>query len=67
MLPPKIKLHPLYGLQAPCRPANMAENVQDKIANLQQSLADLEEDQDRTSFYLAELTLWAANLRPKKS
>ena len=65
MLPPKIKLHPLHGLRGLGQPQTAAENTQDKIADINQMLADIEESQDRTSFYLGELTLWAANLRPK--
>jgi hypothetical protein len=65
MLPPKIKLHPLHGLRTPMASQENLPSNQDKIADLQQALDDIEESQDRTSFFLGELTLWAANLRPK--
>ena len=65
MMPPKIKLHPVYGLRHLTASTANSDHPRDKIADLQQTLDDIEENQDRTSFYLGELTLWAANLRPK--
>ncbi len=65
MLPPKITLHPLHGLRTPTAAQDHRPNKQEQIADLQQTLNDIEESQDRTSFFLGELTLWAANLRPK--
>lgn len=63
MTRPKINPWPSLELLRHSAPADPSRSVQETIEGLQQQVDELGEHQDRTSFYLREIALWADHLK----